>query len=65
MAKNSKTDYVAWGLDEPTPAILDESLKKRNKIYKRVTRKLDRITLLLLVSSAIQAAVLYKIYTIL
>lgn len=61
MAKHNKTDYVAWGLDEPSPAIMDESLDKRNKIFKRITRRLDFMMAFLVMSSVTQVALIVAI----
>jgi len=65
MAKKAdkKLDYVVWGLDEPTPSMMDTSLVQRQKLFKRITRRLDRITFLLLISTVVQVALIYTIYT--
>jgi hypothetical protein len=47
MEKNKKVDYVGWGLDDGTPAIMDASLDVRKKILNKITRRLDAIILLL------------------
>lgn len=47
---SKKTDYVAWGLDEATPTIIDESLEKRERIVRKITGRLDYIGLLMLLS---------------
>lgn len=61
--KNTKIDYVAWGLDDATPNNVDLSLASRTKIFKRITRRLDRLTFLVLVSTVAQVALVYTIYT--
>ena len=58
-----KTDYIAWGLDEADPANIDDSMAKREEIFNRVLKRLDRITLLVLVSTVAQLALIYQIYT--
>lgn len=60
---NKKTDYVAWGLDDATPNDIDESLAKREKLFKQVTNRLDRLTFLVLLSTVAQIALIYQIYT--
>ena len=60
---SKKTDYVAWGLDEATPGIIDESMKKREDIFKKLTRRLDRLTFIVLLSTIAQLALIYQIYT--
>ena len=60
---NKKTDYIAWGLDEANPANIDDSMAKREEIFNRVLKRLDRITLLVLVSTVAQLALIYQIYT--
>lgn len=60
---NKKTDYVAWGLDDATPSDIDESLAKREKLFKQVTNRLDRLTFLVLLSTVAQIALIYQIYT--
>jgi len=60
---NKKTDYIAWGLDEADPANIDDSMAKREEIFNRVLKRLDRITLLVLVSTVAQLALIYQIYT--
>lgn len=59
---SKKTDYVAWGLDEATPGIIDESMKKREDIFKKLTRRLDRLTFLVLLSTVAQLVLVYQIY---
>ena len=59
---NKKTDYVAWGLDDATPNDIDESLEKRQKLFKQVTKKLDRLLLIVLLSTLAQLALVYQIY---
>ena len=60
---NKKTDYIAWDLDEADPANIDDSMAKREEIFNRVLKRLDRITLLVLVSTVAQLALIYQIYT--
>ena len=60
---DKKIDYVAWGLDEATPGIIDESMKKREDIFKKLTRRLDRLTFIVLLSTIAQLALIYQIYT--
>ena len=60
---NKKTDYVAWGLDEATPGIIDETMKKREYIFKKLIRRLDRLTFIVLLSTLAQLALVYQIYT--
>lgn len=59
---DKKTKYTAWGLDEPTPTTIEASLVERERIFKRITRRLDRMAFLLLLSTAIQVALIYAIY---
>ena len=58
-----KTDYVAWGLDDATPGDIDASLEKREEIFRRVTKRLDRIAVIMLLSTIAQLALIYEIYT--
>ena len=60
---NKKTDYIAWGLDEADPANIDESMVKREEIFKRVLKRLDRLTFIVLLSTIAQLALIYQIYT--
>lgn len=59
----NKIDYVAWGLDDATPGNIDESMAERQRIFKRISRSLDRMAFLLLVSTVAQVALIYTIYT--
>lgn len=59
----NKIDYVAWGLDDATPGNIKESTVERQRIFKRISRRLDRIAFLLLVSTVAQVALIYTIYT--
>ena len=47
---NKKTDYVAWGLDDASPNDIEESKVKREKIFNKITNRLDYIGLLMLLS---------------
>ena len=58
-----KTDYVAWGLDDATPNDIDQALEKREKLFKQVTKRLDRLLLIVLLSTVVQLALVYQIYT--
>ena len=58
-----KTDYVAWGLDDATPSDIDTSLQKREEIFRRVTKRLDRLAVIMLLSTIAQLALIYEIYT--
>jgi len=58
-----KTDYVAWGLDDATPSDIDQALEKREKLFKQVTKRLDRLLLIVLLSTVVQLALVYQIYT--
>ena len=58
-----KTDYVAWGLDDATPNDIDASLQKREEIFRRVTKRLDRLAVIMLLSTIAQLALIYEIYT--
>ena len=58
-----KTDYVAWGLDDATPGDIDASLQKREEIFRRVTKRLDRLAVIMLLSTIAQLALIYEIYT--
>lgn len=58
-----KTDYVAWGLDDATPGDIDASLEKREEIFRRVTKRLDRLAVIMLLSTIAQLALIYEIYT--
>ena len=58
-----KTDYVAWGLDDATPGDIDTSLEKREEIFRRVTKRLDRLAVIMLLSTIAQLALIYEIYT--
>jgi hypothetical protein len=58
-----KTDYVAWGLDGATPSNIDQALEKREKLFKQVTKRLDRLLLIVLLSTVVQLALVYQIYT--
>ena len=57
-----KTDYVAWGLDDATPNDMNEALEKREKLFKQVTNRLDRLLLIVLLSTIVQLALVYQIY---
>ncbi|MDA9373942.1 hypothetical protein N9R43_01035 [bacterium] len=61
MKKNNKTDYVAWGLDDPQPGTMEEALVKRTAIFKRITRRLDFMMTFLVVSSVTQVALIVSI----
>ena len=58
-----KTDYVAWGLDDATPGDIDASLQKREEIFRRLTKRLDRLAVIMLLSTIAQLALIYEIYT--
>ena len=58
-----KTDYVAWGLDDATPSDIDASLQKREEIFRRVTKRLDRLAVIMILSTIAQLALIYEIYT--
>ena len=58
-----KTDYVAWGLDDATPSDIDQALEKREKLFKQVTKRLERLLLIVLLSTVVQLALVYQIYT--
>lgn len=58
-----KTDYVAWGLDDAAPSNIDQALEKREKLFKQVTKRLDRLLLIVLLSTVVQLALVYQIYT--
>lgn len=58
-----KTDYIAWGLDEADPVNIDDSMAKREEIFNRVLKRLDRLTFLVLLSTVAQLALIYQIYT--
>lgn len=58
-----KTDYVAWGLDDATPGDIDASLQKREEIFSRLTKRLDRLAVIMLLSTIAQLALIYEIYT--
>jgi hypothetical protein len=60
---NKKTDYVAWGLDEATPGIIEESMEKREKIFNKIKNKLDWIATLMLISTGVQVTLAYIILT--
>ena len=51
---NKKTDYVAWGLDDATPNDIDESLAKREQLFKKITGRLDRLLFFVAVTSIAQ-----------
>ena len=58
-----KTDYVAWGLDDATPGDIDTALEKREEIFRRLTKRLDRLAVIMLLSTIAQLALIYEIYT--
>jgi hypothetical protein len=61
MSKNKKISYVAWGLDDAIPINIDDALNERTRIFKRITRRLDFMMTLLVVSSVTQVALIAAI----
>lgn len=62
MSKNKKISYVAWGLDDAIPINIDDALNERTRIFKRITRRLDFMMTLLVVSSVTQVALIAAIF---
>lgn len=61
MSKNKKISYVAWGLDDAIPINIDDALNERTRIFKRITRRLDFMMTLLVVSSVTQVVLIAAI----
>ena len=58
-----KTEYVVWGLDDATPSDINQALENRKKLFKQMMKRLDRLLLIVLLSTVVQLALVYQIYT--
>ena len=61
--KDERIEHAAWGLDDAVPSTINQAMDSRKRLFKKITRRLDRLTFLLLVSTVAQVALDYTIYT--
>ncbi len=61
--KDERIEHAAWGLDDAVPSTINQAMDSRKRLFKKITRRLDRLTLLVLVSTVAQVALIYTIYT--
>ena len=61
--KDERIEHAAWGLDDAVPSTINQAMDSRKRLFKKITRRLDRLTFLLLVSTVAQVALVYTIYT--
>jgi len=61
--KDERIEHAAWGLDDAVPSTINQAMDSRKKLFKKITRRLDRLTFLVLVSTVAQVALIYTIYT--
>lgn len=61
--KDERIEHAAWGLDDAVPSTINQAMDSRKRLFKKITRRLDRLTFLLLVSTVAQVALIYTIYT--
>ena len=60
--KDERIEHAAWGLDDAVPSTINQAMDSRKRLFKKITRRLDRLTFLLLVSTVAQVALVYTIY---
>ena len=61
--KDERIEHAAWGLDDAVPSTINQAMDSRKRLFKKITRRLDRLTFLVLVSTVAQVALVYTIYT--
>ena len=61
--KDERIEHAAWGLDDAVPSTINQAMYSRKRLFKKITRRLDRLTFLVLVSTVAQVALIYTIYT--
>ena len=61
--KDERIEHAAWGLDDAVPSTINQAMDSRKRLFKKITRRLDRLTFLVLVSTFSQVALIYTIYT--
>jgi hypothetical protein len=61
--KDERIEHAAWGLDDAVPSTINQAMDSRKRLFKKITRRLDRLTFLVLVSTVAQLALIYTIYT--
>jgi len=61
--KDERIEHAAWGLDDAVPSTINQAMDSRKRLFKKITRRLDRLTFLVLVSTVAQVALIYTIYT--
>lgn len=61
--KDERIEHAAWGLDDAVPSTINQAMDSRKQLFKKITRRLDRLTFLVLVSTVAQVALIYTIYT--
>ena len=61
--KDERIEHAAWGLDDAVPSTINQDMDSRKRLFKKITRRLDRLTFLVLVSTVAQVALIYTIYT--
>ena len=61
--KDERIEHAAWGLDDAVPSTINQAMDSRKRLFKKITRRLDRLTFLILVSTVAQVALIYTIYT--
>lgn len=59
--KDDRIEHAAWGLDDAVPSTIDLALTSRKKLFKKITRRLDLLTFMMLVSSGVQLALIVTI----
>ncbi|MDC1446583.1 hypothetical protein N8344_01265 [bacterium] len=63
VKKDERIEHAAWGLDDAVPSTINQAMDSRKRLFKKITRRLDRLTFLVLVSTVAQVALIYTIYT--
>jgi len=61
--KDERIEHAAWGLDDAVPSTINQAMDSRKRLFKKITRRLDRLTFLVIVSTVAQVALIYTIYT--
>ena len=61
--KDERIEHAVWGLDDAVPSTINQAMDSRKRLFKKITRRLDRLTFLVLVSTVAQVALIYTIYT--
>jgi len=61
--KDERIEHAAWGLDDAVPSTISQAMDSRKRLFKKITRRLDRLTFLVLISTVAQVALIYTIYT--